>query len=132
MLATLPAIALLLTAMLLGGMSLFAFGFAIFVLRNLQTDIARSLIRKAFPPYYLLVIVVSALAGLAALPVDRLSATLLAAICAATVIARQLIMPAVNAATDRGDRRSFGMRHGLSVLIQIAQIIAAGIVLLRL
>lgn len=51
MLATLPAIALILTAMLLGGMSLFAFGFAIFVLRHLPTDLARPLIRKAFPPY---------------------------------------------------------------------------------
>lgn len=132
MLAVLPAVALLLTAMLLGGMSLFSCGFAIFVLKNLPTDVARSLIRKAFPPYYLLVIVVSALAGLTALPADRLSATLLAAICGTTVIARQVIMPAVNAATDRGDRRGFGMLHGVSVLIQIAQIVAAGIVLLRL
>jgi hypothetical protein len=131
MLATLPAIALLLTAILLGGMSLFAFGFAIFALRNLPTDVARSLIRKAFPPYYLLVIVISALTGMAALPNDRLSATLLAAICGATVIARQVVMPAVNAATDRGDRGSFGILHGVSVLIQIAQIIATAIVLLR-
>jgi len=127
----LPAVSLLLTAMLLGGMSLFSFGFAIFVLKNLPTDQARSLIRKAFPPYYLIVIVVSALAGMAALPSDRLSAMLLAAICGPTVIARQLIMPAVNAATDRGDRRSFGILHGASVLTQIAQIIAAVIVLLR-
>lgn len=131
MLAILPAIALLLTAMLLGGMSLFAFGFAIFMLKNLPTDIARSLIRKAFPPYYVLVIVVSALAGLASFPTDRLSGTLLAAVCGATVIARQLVMPAVNAATDRGDRRDFGILHGVSVLIQIAQIIATAIVLLR-
>lgn len=131
MLATLPAIALILTAMLLGGMSLFAFGFAIFVLRHLPTDLARSLIRKAFPPYYRLVIVVSALACLAAFPTDRLSATLLAAICGATVIARQLVMSAVNAATDRGDRRGFRIPHGVSVLIQIVQIIATAIVLLR-
>lgn len=130
--ATLPAIALILTAMLLGGMSLFAFGFAIFVLRYLPTDLARPLIRKAFPPYYLLVIVVSALAGLAAFPTDRLSAMLLAAICGATVIARQIVMPAVNGATDRGDRRGFKILHGVSVLIQIAQIIATAIVLLRL
>lgn len=129
---SLPAIALLLTALLLGGMSLFAFGFAVFVLKNLPTNLARSLIRKAFPPYYLLVMVVSALAGMAALPADRLSALLLAAICGTTAIARQSLMPAVNAATDRGDRRAFGRLHGASVLIQIAQIIAAGVVLLRL
>lgn len=67
-----PAIALLLAAMLLGNMLLFSSGFAIFVLRQLQTDIARSPIRKAFTPYHLLVIVVSALAGLAAFPTDRL------------------------------------------------------------
>lgn len=76
-------------------------------------------------------IIVSALAGLAAFPTDRLSATLLAAVCGATPIARQLVMPAVNAATDRGDRRGFGILHGVSVPIQIAQIIATAIVLLR-
>jgi hypothetical protein len=107
--------------MQLGGMSLFAVGFTIFVLRHLPPDLARPLIRKPFPPYYLPVIVVSVLAGLAALPTDRLLATLLAAICCATVIARQLVMLAANAATDRGDRRGFGILHGVSVFIQMCR-----------
>ena len=40
-------------------------------------------------------------------------------------------MPAVNAATERGDKKRFGQLHGVSVLIQLAQIGAVVICLLR-
>lgn len=132
MLSTLSVASLLLTSLLFGGMALFSFGFAVFVLKHLPTDVARSLIRKAFPVYYLLVTLVAALAALAAVTFDGLSAAILVAIALTTLIARQALMPAINAATDRGDKRAFGMLHGLSVVLQLAQIVATAAVIVRL
>ncbi|MFY7959168.1 MAG: DUF4149 domain-containing protein [Elsteraceae bacterium] len=123
--------AMLLSSLLFGGMVLFSFGFALFVLKHLPAAVARPLIRQAFPHYYLLVIVTAGLAALAAAPLDRVTASLLAAIALSTLLARQVLMPAVNAATDQGDKRRFGQLHGISVLIQLAQIGAVVICLLR-
>ena len=123
--------AMLLSSLLFGGMVLFSFGFALFVLKHLPAAVARPLIRQAFPHYYRLVIVVAGLAALAAAPLDRVTASLLAAIALSTILARQVLMPAVNAATDRGDKKRFGQLHGVSVLIQLAQIGAGVICLLR-
>ena len=123
--------AMLLSSLLFGGMVLFSFGFALFVLKHLPAAVARPLIRQAFPHYYLLVIVTAGLAALAAAPLDRVTASLLAAIALSTLLARQVLMPAVNAATDQGDKKRFGQLHGISVLIQLAQIGAVVICLLR-
>lgn len=123
--------ALLLSALLFGGMVLFSFGFALFALKHLPAAVARPLIRQAFPHYYLLVIITAGLAALAAAAFDPLSAGLLAAISLSTLLARQLLMPAVNAATDRGDKKRFGQLHGASVVIQLAQIGAVVVCLLR-
>jgi hypothetical protein len=122
---------MLFSSLLFGGMVLFSFGFALFVLKHLPAAVARPLIRQAFPHYYLLVIVTAALAALAAAPVDLLTAALLAAISLSTILARQVLMPAVNAATDQGDKKRFGQLHGISVLIQLAQIGAVVTCLLR-
>ena len=54
------------------------------------------------------------------------------AIAATTVYARQVLMPAVNAATDAGDKRRFKLLHTGSVLITLAHIGAAGVVVVRL
>ncbi|WP_249200213.1 DUF4149 domain-containing protein [Thetidibacter halocola] len=126
------ALALLATALLFGGMILYSFGFAAFVFNALPAQTAGPLIRRAFPWFYLFVIAVSALAGLLALENDRLSAGLLAAIAATTVWARQGLMPAINRATDGGDRRRFKALHTLSVLVTLAHIGGTGFVLLRL
>jgi hypothetical protein len=123
--------ALLSTALLFGGMVLFSFGFAVFALAALPADAARSLIRRAFPPYYLAVIACAAVAGGLVAMRDPVGAGLLAAIALTTVPARQLLMPAINSATDTGNKRQFGRLHGLSVVIQLVQIAAAGVVLAR-
>lgn len=129
--SALATTAMLLSSLLFGGMVLFSFGFALFVLKHLPAAVARPLIRQAFPHYYLLVIVTAGLAALAAAPLDRVTASLLAAIALSTLLARQVLMPAVNAATDQGDKKRFGQLHGISVLIQLAQIGAVVICLLR-
>ena len=125
-------IALLATALLFGGMVLYAFGFAAFVFSALPAQTAGPLIRRAFPWFYLFVLGVSAVAGLFAAAGDGISAMILGTIAATTVLARQVLMPAINHATDTGARRRFQVLHSASVVVTLAHILGAGVVLLRL
>ena len=109
-------------SLLFGGMVLFSFGFAPVLFRTVGTDMARRAIRGAFPYFYLFVIAVSALGAAVAIPVDPLSAGLLAAVSLSTIYARQILMSQINAATDAGDKTRFSSLHGLSVAIQLVQI----------
>lgn len=129
---TLRLASLLLTAGLFGGMLLFAGGFAAFLFTALPVDQARLLIRRAFPPFYLFVIGAAALSAASAAWVDGRAAWLLAAVALTTLPTRQLLMPAINRATDAGQRGRFARMHGLSVLITLAHIGAAGWALARL
>jgi hypothetical protein len=123
--------ALLATALLFGGMVLYSFGFAAFLFAALPAEFAGPTIRRAFPHFYLFVIAVALLAALLVWPYDPVSAALLALIALSTVPTRQLLMPAINRATDTGARRRFQWLHGLSVLITLAHIVVAGVVLAR-
>jgi len=57
---------------------------------------------------------------------------LMATVALTTVPARQQLMPAINAASDSGNKRRFNLLHGLSVLIGLAQIAVVGYALSRL
>lgn len=122
----LPALALLTTALLFGGMTLYAFGFAAVLFKTLPLPSARAVLRGAFPWFYLFVIGTATLAALAWWPHDPAKAALMAAVAVSTVPTRQLLMPAINRATDAGDRRRFAWLHGLSVLVTLAHIVATG------
>ncbi len=124
--------ALLTTAGLFGGMLLYAAGFAAFLFKALPVGEARALLRKAFPPFYVFVLATAAVAALLAWPVDPAGAAVLALVALTTVPARQVLMPAINDATDRGLRQRFVRLHGLSVLVTLAHIVAAAAVLVRL
>lgn len=128
----LPGAALLVTAWLFGGMFLFSAGFAAFVFKVLPVAEARFLIRQAFPPFYLFVLGLVAIAIALYWTVDRWSALVLGLIAITTVSARQVLMPAINAATDRGEKRRFAWLHGVSVLLTLSHIIASAVVLIRL
>jgi len=123
--------ALLVSACLFGGMVLYAFGFAAFLFSALPADQAGPLIRRAFPWFYLLVMAASALAAALLLAVNPLSAGIMAAILLTTVPTRQVLMPAINAATDAGQSGRFKLLHTLSVVITLAHITAAAYVLTR-
>lgn len=114
--------ALLMTAMLFGGMTFFSFGFAPVLFKQLPMDKVRPLLRGTFPYYYLAVIGTSAVATAAALVVSGHATIVLAVILIATIYARQILMPQINAATDRDDQTMFKRLHGLSVVIQLVQI----------
>ncbi|MEN0001108.1 MAG: DUF4149 domain-containing protein [Pseudomonadota bacterium] len=125
-------LALILTALLFGGMVLYAFGFAAFAFHALPHDVAGPFIRRAFPYFYVFVFASALLAGGAALFADRTSMALLAAIAITTIFARQILMPAINDATDAGNKKRFAMLHTISVLITLAHIAAAGVTLVLL
>lgn len=124
-------LALLVTALLFGGMVFYAFGFAAFVFTALPPDVASPTIRRAFPYFYLFVLGVSALAAVLLLAGDWVSASIMAAIAVSTIPTRQVLMPAINRATDEGRKSRFKVLHGLSVLITLAHIAGAAYVLAR-
>ncbi len=122
---------LLATALLFGGMILYSFGFAAFLFSALPADVAGRTLRRAFPLFYLFVMIAAAVAAIALSGHDRLAALLLAVIAASTWPTRQFLMPAINAATDTGAKGRFKLLHGLSVVITLAHIGIAGLVLAR-
>jgi hypothetical protein len=124
--AMLAALALLTTALLFGGMTLYAFGFAAVLFKTLPMPAARTVLRGAFPWFYLFVIGTAALAAALWWPLHPQRAVLLAAVALSTVPLRQWLMPAINRATDAGDRRRFAVLHGVSVLATLAHIAACG------
>ncbi len=126
------ALAVLATALLFGGMALYSFGFAAFLFTALPPDVAGATLRRAFPAFYLFVSGAAAIAAGLLWPLDAVASGLMTAIAITTVPSRQLLMPAINAATDRGLRNRFKWLHGVSVLVTLAHIVVAGAVLVRL
>ena len=128
---TITTLALLTTALLFGGMVLFSFGFAAFLFSALPTDVARQTIRRAFPHFYLFVIATALLAAVLTGSHDGVGAGLLAFIAVTTIPARQVLMPAINRATDRGAKARFNRLHAGSVVLTLVHIGLAGVALAR-
>ncbi|NHB78361.1 DUF4149 domain-containing protein [Rhodobacter sp. M37P] len=123
--------ALLATSLLFGGMVLYSFGFAAFLFTALPANVAGPTIRRAFPHFYLFVMLSAAAAAGLVWAHDALAAGLLALIVVTTIPARQVLMPAINRATDAGAKSRFKWLHGLSVAITLVHIGLAGVVLTR-
>jgi hypothetical protein len=119
-------IALLATALLFGGMTLFSLGFAAVLFHALPAADARTVLRKTFPWFYLFVIAAAAVAAVFWWPHDPVAAGLMLGVAVTTVGARQLLMPAINRATDAGQRQRFQWLHSLSVAVTLAHIGACG------
>lgn len=126
------SIAILTTALLFGGMTLYSFGFAAFLFSALPPAVAGATLRRAFPAFYVFVMGAAALAAALLWSHDVVAAGLMAGVAITTLPSRQFLMPAINAATDRAQRRRFLWLHGLSVVITLAHIGVAGYVLVRL
>ena len=91
----------------------------------LDKTTARSLIRNTFPYFYLYVLVNSGVAAVLSLYENKLAFVLLAVIFVTTIPNRQFLMPAINNAADTGNKKRWGMLHGLSVIITLAHIVLA-------
>jgi hypothetical protein len=103
-----------------------------FFFAQLPAEQAGTLLRRAFPLFYLWVIVLAGAAALLQLGIDATSAAWLAGVAITTLPARQLLMPAINAASDAGDKARFNRLHGVSVALGLLQIVAVGYVLIRI
>lgn len=124
--------ALLTASLLFGGMLLFSASFAAFLFKSLPPAEASALIRKAFPSFYIFVIITSLIAAVLALASSLYSATILALITLTTIPTRQILMPAINAASDAKLKQRFLVLHSLSVVITLAHIIAVAFVIVDL
>jgi Domain of unknown function (DUF4149) len=124
--------AVLITALLFGGMTLYSFGFAAFLFTALPADSAGATLRRAFPHFYAFVIAAAALAALLWLPSNEVFAIVMAAVALSTIPVRQLLMPAINRATDAKQRKRFNWLHGASVLFTLIHIGATGWLLVQL
>ena len=120
------SMAVLSTALLFGGMTLYSFGFAAFLFTALPAKTAGEVLRRAFPWFYAFVIATSAAAALLWWPHDAVFASVMAAVAITTVPVRQALMPAINRATDAGLRQRFKWLHGLSVVVTLGHIAATG------
>ena len=126
------SLAVLSTALLFGGMTLYSFGFAAFLFKALPAKTAGEALRRAFPWFYTFVIATSAAAALLWWPRDAVYAAVMAAVAVTTVPVRQILMPAINRATDAGLRQRFKWLHGLSVVVTLGHIAATGWLLSKL
>ena len=126
------SLAVLSTALLFGGMTLYSFGFAAFLFKTLPAATAGQALRQAFPWFYAFVIGAAAVAALCWWQHNLVFATVMAAVAITTVPVRQALMPAINRATDAGLRQRFKWLHGLSVLVTLAHIGATGWLLAKL
>lgn len=118
----------LLSSFLFGGMTLFSFGFALVLLKQMELKDARKIIRATFPMYYKLVIFISLISAGVAYSVSVNAAIIFASIAVTTIYARQVLMHQINAATDSGNQKRFKQLHTVSVVIQLAQIVGVGYV----
>ena len=123
---------LLVVACLFGGMFLFSAGFAALLFKYLPPTDARMLIRKAFPPFYLFVIFSSGFAALLSWPADLFSTAWMSFVTLTSLVARQLLMPAINSATDKGLKTRFVWLHGFSVALTLVHIVLAGVILVHM
>jgi Domain of unknown function (DUF4149) len=133
----LSGIALFATALLLGGMVFFAVAVAPLVFTRLPAEWSGQFIRQVFPVYYLWVLGLSAAAAVALVPLRPWDALAMGAAAALTLWLRQGLMPHINRlsdATQAGDAtagRGFARAHRLSVWLNLAQMLAAAVVLAR-
>jgi Domain of unknown function (DUF4149) len=125
-------LATLITALLFGRMVLYSFGFAAFFFTALPPDVAGRTIRRAFPMFYLFVLGCAAAGAVLLWAGDLPGAGLLALLACTVLPTCQLLMPAINHATDTGAKGQFKALHGLSVAITLAHIALTGTVLARL
>lgn len=129
----LPAIALYATAILLGTMLFFSFAMTPVIFAKLEQEQAARTVRALFPVYYLVIILCGATGALTlALDAHPLPAALLALVAGVAVLTRQFVIPRLDAlrgakiAGDPAATRQFQRLHGLSMAMNLAQIVAVG------
>ena len=132
-----PALALIAASFLLGSMVFFAAVTAPAVFAFLPEDMRGPFLRGVFPRYYAWGIAVAAIAAVLAVPADTVSAAILGLVTMAFLAVRQVVAPRINLARDakaagiEAAKSAFARLHRLSVLINLAQMLAlVGVIVL--
>lgn len=132
-------LALFATALLLGAMLFFSFVVLPVAHRNLEPMAAKRFVRAAFPAYYRVIAGLSTFAALALVAEDdRVLAATMGFVAVLAAFVDQGLRPRIYSlqdATQWGEdaaRPLFKRLHRLSVLINLAQIMAVAMVLLTL
>ncbi len=133
-----PILPVIAASFLLGSMIFFAAVTAPAVFKFLPEDSAGRYLRGVFPRYYLWGAVCAAIAAILSLPVSLIPGGLLLFVALAFLGVRQILVPRINeakegrAAGDDAATARFARLHRLSVLINLAQMIALVAVLVLL
>lgn len=115
----------------IGAMAFFSFIIAPTAFRVLPEAEAGRFVRGLFPHYYLVVIVTAGLSVFGLIGLSPVASKIMIGVVVLAVLARQVLLPAINRARDAmtaGDgaaRRRFGLLHGASVAINAVQLGAA-------
>lgn len=113
---------LLILSGVVGVMLFFSVAVAPTIFKVLPQEWASAYVRQFFPKYYAVLGAATLLAaGLTADATTRLVAGVCAALFAVSLL---VLTPAVNRATDQGKKRLFGWLHGLSILVNMGQLVA--------
>ena len=125
-------ISIYLTAMILGIMLFFSFVIAPVVFATLDEDNARKFIRRIFPFYYNVNLVLSLIVLLTFLFLSKLGMDfyLILVITLLFATSNYLLMPLINKYRDEKQDKKFKYSHFISVAINFIQIIALILILL--
>lgn len=129
------SVALFATALLLGGMVMFAALVAPLVFRVLAPEAAGRFLRSFFPLYYVWGAALAGAAAFAFVPLAWEAAVVMAVVAAGFVFSRQGLMPRINAlrdlelAGDASAKAPFARLHGLSVAVNLGQMLLVAAVL---
>lgn len=122
---------LTMTSILAGSMVFFSCVVAPLIFIKLDGDTAGYFVRSIFPWYYLLIASLAAISSVSLFYGYILEACILAGISFAAVFGRQILMPWINRCRDNMSadnseaERSFNLLHGISVWINVLQLIGS-------
>ena len=110
-----------------GIMLFFSVAVAPTIFKVLPQEWASAYVRKSFPKYYA---VLGGATALAAVATPDATVRWVSGVCAVLfAVSLFLLTPAVNRATDQGNKRLFGWLHGASILVNMGQLVALLVVL---
>lgn len=105
---------------MLGIMVFFTIAVAPTVFKVLPQEWASKYVRAFFPKYYLFLGIFTCLATYL---INDATQQILLGLCALFFfISLTLLTPAINRASDAGNKKKFGLLHGLSILINVIQL----------
>ncbi len=115
-----PNLSLYLVSAMIGIMVFFTIAVAPTVFKVLPQEWASKYVRNFFPKYYAFLGAVSIIASFAAS--DTFTMGLLVLCAALFFLSLWVLTPAINRASDQGQKKCFGILHGLSVVVNFIQL----------